>query len=114
MSSLTPAECAELIARSSATVALCGAGISTSAGIPDFRGPQGLYSTRRYDPDLVFQIHHFRKTPEYFYEFTRDFASVVKDIAPTFTHRFLASLEHTGTLKVVITQNIDILHQVAG
>jgi len=114
MHALTPTECAELIARSSAAVVLCGAGISTAAGIPDFRGPQGLYSTRRYDPELVFQIHHFRNTPEYFYEFTRDFANVVKDIAPTFTHKFLANLESSGHLKGVITQNIDILHQLAG
>lgn len=114
MPALTPPECAGLIARSSATVVLCGAGISTAAGIPDFRGPQGLYSTRRYDPELVFQIHHFRNSPEYFYAFTRDFATLVKDIAPTFTHRFLADLERSGHLKGVITQNIDILHQLAG
>lgn len=114
MQSLTPAECAALIAGASSTVALCGAGISTAAGIPDFRGPQGLYATRRYDPELVFQIHHFRRTPEYFYQFTRDFATTVRELSPTFTHRFLARLEQSGRLAGVVTQNIDILQQLAG
>ncbi|NMC75184.1 MAG: RNA polymerase subunit sigma, partial [Geobacteraceae bacterium] len=58
--SLTPAECAGLIARSRSVAALSGAGISTAAGIPDFRGPRGLYVTRRYDPEKVFDIRWFR------------------------------------------------------
>ncbi len=111
---LDPEECAELIRRSPSVVALTGAGISTAAGIPDFRGPKGLYVTRRYDPDTVFNIVHFRKDPRPFYEFTRDFATMLKDIRPTFTHRFLSVLEEKGILKGVITQNIDALHHHAG
>jgi NAD-dependent deacetylase len=111
---LEPARCAELIRRSESVVALTGAGISTAAGIPDFRGPQGLYVTRRYDPEKVFEIGWFRRAPRYFYEFSRDFAATVKDIRPTFTHRFLADLERGGPLAGVITQNIDMLHQLAG
>jgi len=112
--SLAPARCAELIRSSRSAVALTGAGISTAAGIPDFRGPQGLYVTRRYDPEKVFEIGWFRRDPRYFYEFSRDFAAAVKDVRPTFTHRFLADLERGGTLAGVITQNIDMLHQSAG
>ncbi len=111
---LDPQECAELIRCSSSVVALTGAGISTAAGIPDFRGPNGLYVTRRYDPDAVFNIVHFRKNPRPFYEFTRDFATMLKDIRPTFTHRFLSVLEKKGMLTGVITQNIDALHHHAG
>jgi NAD-dependent deacetylase len=114
MYSLEPAVCAALIKKSKSTVVLTGAGISTAAGIPDFRGPKGLYVTRRYDPELVFEIHNFHRTPEYFYEFTSDFADTVKDISPTFTHGFLAKQEKAGLLEGVITQNIDILHQLAG
>jgi len=114
MQSLEPASCAELIRQSRSVVALTGAGISTAAGIPDFRGPQGLYVTRRYDPEKVFEIGWFQSRPQYFYEFSRDFVNTVKDIQPTFTHRFLASLEKVGRLSGVITQNIDILHQLAG
>jgi NAD-dependent deacetylase len=114
MYSLEPHECAELISKSRSVVALTGAGISTSAGIPDFRGPQGLYVTRRYDPERVFHIEWFNSDPSYFYEFSRDFTETVKDIKPTQTHLFLAQLETKGLLESIITQNIDILHQTAG
>ena len=106
--------CADLIRRSERVVALTGAGVSTAAGIPDFRGPQGLYVTRRYDPETVFDISAFRRNPAPFYEFTRDFLGVIDTIEPTATHRFLAELEADGSLVAVVTQNIDSLHQKAG
>jgi NAD-dependent deacetylase len=112
--SLEPARCAELVRRSDAVVALTGAGISTAAGIPDFRGPQGLYVTRRYCPERVFEIGWFRRNPRYFYEFSRDFVTTVTGLQPTCTHRFLAELERGGGLAGVITQNIDMLHHLAG
>lgn len=111
---LSPIECAALLQRSANIVALTGAGASTAAGIPDFRGPQGLYVTRRYDPEKVFDVGWFQREPRYFYEFSRDFVSTVKDIQPTLTHRFLAQLERVGRLTGIITQNIDLLHQQAG
>jgi len=95
-------------------VALTGAGISTSAGVPDFRGPNGLYVTRRYDPETVFDIDAFLANPEPFFDFTRDFLSEVDDIEPTVTHRFLATMESEKRLRCVVTQNIDFLHQRAG
>ena len=111
---LNPAECARLIKNAGSIVALTGAGISTAAGIPDFRSPQGLYVTRRYDPEKVFDIDWFRHSPGDFYEFSRDLVEVVKDARPTFSHRFLAALERSGSLTAVITQNIDMFHQMAG
>ncbi len=112
--SLSPADCARMLEKAESIVALTGAGISTAAGIPDFRGPQGLYVTRRYDPSRVFDIDAFIRDPEPFYEFTRDFLSIVDDIRPTLSHRFLARLEEQGRLKSLITQNIDALHHRAG
>jgi len=106
--------CADLIRRSERVVALTGAGISTAAGIPDFRGPKGLYVTRQYDPDTVFDISAFRRNPKPFFEFTRDFLGVIDTLEPTVTHRFLAQLEEEGRLTAVVTQNIDSLHQRAG
>ncbi|OGX37205.1 MAG: RNA polymerase subunit sigma [Omnitrophica WOR_2 bacterium RIFCSPLOWO2_12_FULL_50_9] len=107
-------QCARLIQESRYIAALTGAGISTSAGIPDFRGPQGLYVTRRYDPDTVFDINYFYHDPKPFYEFARDFLLLEEKINPTFAHKFLSDLEKTGNLKGVVTQNIDSLHQRAG
>jgi NAD-dependent deacetylase len=111
---LSAADCAALIRKTRRVAALTGAGISTAAGIPDFRGPQGLYVTRRYDPETVFDISYFRRDPVPFYDFTRDFLGAIDSIEPTFSHRFLAGLEAQGRLAAVITQNIDSLHQKAG
>lgn len=95
-------------------VTMTGAGVSTAAGIPDFRGPKGLYVTRRYDPDTVFEISAFLGDPAPFYEFTRDFLGVIDTTEPTFTHHFLADLEAVGKMTAVVTQNVDSLHQKAG
>ena len=111
---LSAAGCAELIRDAGNVVALTGAGISTAAGIADFRGPQGLYVTRQYDPETVFDIAAFRRDPAPFYEFTRDLLGVIHTIEPTDAHRFLAKLEKEGSLSAVVTQNIDALHQKAG
>lgn len=107
-------QCVRLIQDAKIIAALTGAGISTKAGIPDFRGPQGLYVTRRYDPDTVFDINYFYNDPKPFYEFARDFLLLEEKIGPTFAHKFLSDLEKTGKLKGVVTQNIDSLHQMAG
>ena len=111
---MDPQECADRIRRANRVAALTGAGISTAAGIPDFRGPNGLYVTRRYDPETVFDINAFRRDPAPFYDFTRDFLVLIQTIEPTRTHRFLAALEAEGKLSAVVTQNIDSLHQKAG
>jgi NAD-dependent deacetylase len=103
-----------LVQRADHITVLTGAGISTTAGIPDFRGPRGLYVTRQYDPEKTFDIAYFDRDPSYFFAFARDFVGLVERVQPTFTHRFLAALEERGTLDAVITQNIDGLHQKAG
>lgn len=107
-------KCAELIHNAKTVAALTGAGISTSAGIPDFRGPRGLYVTKKYDADKVFDINHFLLDPEPFFEFARDFVGLEQTLQPTPTHKFLSQLEKTGKLEGIITQNIDCLHQSAG
>lgn len=106
--------CAEKIRNAKRVVALTGAGISTAAGIPDFRGPKGLYVTRAYDPDTVFDISRFDHAPDEFYRFTHDLFQVIDTLKPTFTHGFLAEIERQGKLQCLVTQNIDPLHQLAG
>ncbi len=107
-------QCAEIIKNSNNIVAFTGAGISTNSGIPDFRGPNGIYVTKRYDPLETFDINYFYKDPKPFFNFTRDLLSIVKNAKPSFAHMFLKKLEDMGKLKAVITQNIDMLHQKAG
>ncbi len=112
---LSPAErCAQLIQQAKNITVLSGAGISTNAGIPDFRGPQGLYVTKKYDAEKVFDISYFARDPKPFYDFARDFIGLEDRIEPTFSHCFLAELEMSGKLKGIVTQNIDSLHQRAG
>ena len=107
-------ECIRLIEAAKLIAVLTGAGISTNAGIPDFRGPKGLYVTKAYDPDTVFDIRYFLDDPKPFYDFTRDYINLENSIKPTFTHYFLKDLEENGKLKGTITQNIDSLHKRAG
>ncbi len=111
---ISPKACAEKLRRAKKIAVLTGAGMSTAAGVPDFRGPKGLYVTRRYDPETVFEIGHFDQDPKPFYQFTRDFLGMLKSIEPTLTHRFLANLERAGRDIGIVTQNIDGLHQKAG
>ena len=111
---ITPEECGRKIRDARNIAVLTGAGMSTAAGVPDFRGPKGLYVTRAYDPEKVFEIHAFDRDPKPFYAFSRDFLSLLAGIEPTFTHRFLADLEQSGKTIDIITQNIDGLHQRAG
>jgi NAD-dependent deacetylase len=105
---------AGLIEKSHHIVALTGAGISTAAGIPDFRGPNGIYVTHQYDPEKTFDIDWFDTDPRTFFAFARDFLSMLDRVQPTQAHTFLAELEQQGRLWSVITQNIDGLHQKAG
>ncbi len=107
-------KCAELIKSSEFITVLTGAGISTNAGIPDFRGARGIYSTGKYDPDRTFGLHFFLEDPVPFYNFAREFLKIVENAQPTFAHRFFARLEKEGKVKGIITQNIDGLHRKAG
>lgn len=106
--------CASWIEEASRIVLLSGAGLSTAAGIPDFRGPQGLYRRAGVsEPEALFDIDRFDRDPSLFYGFHREFLRLFEEIEPTFAHRFFAALEKTGKMAAVITQNIDALHQAA-
>jgi NAD-dependent deacetylase len=93
-------------------VVFTGAGVSTLSGIPDFRGPNGLY--RRPDADRIFDIDGFQRDPSLFYSAAREFIYVFDRHEPSLVHTECARLECVGRVARVITQNIDMLHQRAG
>ena len=104
----------EVLKKSSYAVAFTGAGVSTLAGIADFRGKKGLYNQKDIDADKIFDITYFKKDPSYFYTKSKDFIYNLSDKTPALVHAELARLEKCGILKAIITQNIDLLHQKAG
>ncbi|PAV82640.1 hypothetical protein WR25_26713 isoform C [Diploscapter pachys] len=98
-------------------IVMTGAGISTAAGIPDFRSPgSGLYDNlQKYnlpDPQAIFEIGFFRKNPEPFFALAKEL--VPEHLKPTRTHYFIRLLEKKGILKRWYTQNIDSLEYLTG
>jgi NAD-dependent deacetylase len=99
---------------SSRVVALTGAGISTESGIPDFRGPQGVW-TKNPKAEKLSNIREYMADPE-----VRRLAWQGRLHHPAWTatpgpgHQALVDLERRGKLHALVTQNIDGLHQRAG
>ena len=104
---------AELLKQSKYTVCLTGAGVSTASGIPDFRTPgKGIWS--KVDPIEVTSINAFRENPSRFYYYYRPRIEEMRSVKPNLAHYSLVQLESSDYLNVLITQNIDNLHQKAG
>jgi len=104
---------ARLIIESRKVVVFTGAGISTESGIPDFRGPGGIWS--RYDPE-DFTIQKFLSSPAARKTIWKmsDESGLLTEAEPNPAHYAIAELYQLGKLDCVITQNIDNLHQKAG
>ncbi|MBA3350329.1 MAG: NAD-dependent deacylase [Actinobacteria bacterium] len=105
---------AEWLSRAAKVTALTGAGISTESGIPDFRGPNGLWTKdpaaqqratiQHYMGSKVARVEAWRMRSEH----------PSRTVDPNAGHMALAELERKGSLHTLITQNIDSLHQRAG
>ncbi len=103
------------IDEASAVSILTGAGISTDSGIPDFRGPRGLW-TRDPDAEKMATLDYYLSSSEVR---RRSWRMRLEpggwdDAKPNRGHRALADLERRGKLHTLITQNVDGLHQAAG
>jgi NAD-dependent deacetylase len=95
-------------------VVLTGAGISTDSGIPDFRGPQGVW-TRNPLAEKMSNIHYYLADPEVRkLSWQNRLASPAWSAKPNAGHLAILELEKRRKLHALITQNIDELHQIAG
>ena len=102
------------VAKSTRIVALTGAGISTESGVPDFRGPQGVWTTNPKAEKLS-NIHYYMSDPEVRrLAWRQRLEHPAWRAQPNEGHLALAALERDGKLHALITQNIDGLHQKAG
>lgn len=105
----------EMIAEADKIVFFTGAGISTAAGIPDFRSIDGLYSIPGKGgkgPEYMLSHPCLRDHPEDFHNFLATNLDV-RGYEPTLAHKRIVELQETKDVKV-ITQNIDGLHELAG
>ena len=105
-------ELADLIRASQRALIFTGAGISTGSGIPDFRGPQGVWTRRRpvYYEDFLSseaaRIEHW--------DYKLEGWDAFKNARPNEIHHAILRLERAGKIEIVVTQNIDGLHTLAG
>lgn len=91
-----------------------GAGVSTSSGIPDFRGTYGLFQKEKgISYEEMLSHEHFTQKPEDFFDFYTH-CMLYPEAKPNGAHRAVAELERCGKLTCVVTQNIDGLHTLAG
>ncbi len=105
---------ADWLASAERVVALTGAGISTDSGIPDFRGPQGVW-TRNPEAARLVTLESYVSDPEVRRQAWRGRQDhPAWNATPNAAHHALVDLERAGRLYAIVTQNIDGLHQRAG
>src|SRR5947209_11315240 len=112
MNSRTPVDMVAALRAARRMLIFTGAGVSTGSGIPDFRGPQGVWKKRQ---------------PVYFQDFLTSAAARIehwdyklegwdgfRNARPNAVHHAIVALEKAGKVLMVVTQNIDGLHALAG
>jgi NAD-dependent deacetylase len=108
------AQVAGWLAEAQRIVVLTGAGISTDSGIPDFRGPNGIW-TRDPEAAKLVTLDAYVADPAIRRRAWRSRSEhPAWSAEPNLGHAALVELERTGRLRAIVTQNIDGLHQLAG
>ena len=106
----------DIIDSSKSIVLFTGAGISVPSGIPDFRSADGIYNQEtkiKASPEDIISHSFFEKHTEDFFEFYKE-KMIYPKAEPNLAHKYFAKLEKQGKNVIVVTQNIDGLHQKAG
>jgi NAD-dependent deacetylase len=107
-------EIATWIRNAGHVAALAGAGLSTNSGIPDFRGPNGVW-TKNPDAEKSAQIQYYMSDPDLRKRTWQNrLRSEMWSAEPNPAHHALVALERKGRLQALVTQNVDGLHHVAG
>ena len=105
---------ASLLREARSVVVLTGAGISTESGIPDFRGPEGVW-TKNPEAERTATIQHYVANRDHrVRSWANRAGSPMHTAEPNAGHLALAELERKGKLDTLVTQNIDGLHHDAG
>jgi NAD-dependent protein deacetylases, SIR2 family len=104
-------QAAEIWQKAKNIVVLSGAGMSTASGLPDFRSKTGLWQQR---PEALATLNALYNTPDEFYFFYQWRIARLWQIEPNAGHIMLSNLEKKGLLDLIVTQNVDGLHQRAG
>jgi NAD-dependent deacetylase len=108
------ADALPVVAEAARIAVLSGAGVSTGSGIPDFRGPNGLW-TRNPASERLSNLRDYLADPAVRQRsWQARLTHPVWDAEPNAAHRALVTLEEAGRLHAILTQNIDGLHQRAG
>ncbi len=102
----------DLLEESDYTIVFTGAGISAEAGIPTFRGKDGLWN--KYRPEELATPEAFARDPLKVWKWYAWRIRLILSAQPTISHKVIARLGREGYVKVVVTQNVDGLHQRAG
>ena len=101
-----------LLRQSARILVFTGAGVSTGSGIPDFRGPNGLWQRRRPVYYQDFMTSEAARVEHWDYKL--EGWTAFRDAQPNAVHHALVRLEQAGKLLLLVTQNIDGLHSKAG
>ena len=112
MDSRIPEELIEKLRYAKSVAVLTGAGISAESGVPTFRGENGLW--KKFRPEELANFDAFMRNPDMVWEWYNYRRKIIEDVQPNPGHLALAELEKMISSFVVITQNVDNLHQRAG
>jgi len=108
----TVAELGARWARAECAVVLTGAGLSTASGIPDFRSPGGRWE--RYQPVTIQEFVASEAAREEYWRYKGETWKIIREAEPNPAHRALVDFARAGRLELLVTQNVDGLHERSG